>query len=196
MFKLSSEFANSKNVNMIQVMMRILDELIVVSNVSVNIKLNKCFVDISFERWYNTEKTIWILCALDICKKVILTDKNTEIKIEFHNDNNNEFHKALKMSYEKCYEMYKSGLEKFNCKNLSSQINILSYDSEDEEQIKIRDFIQEADEWHDSYIEIKEELKKKLTPQNFMEWELNHEKNMSKREKDYVLFLRTGYINL
>lgn len=62
-----------------------------------------------------------------------------------------------------------------------------------EEDEKLRQFQEEADDWYDWMISQKEENKLKMSAQKFSKWEKKFEKDMSEREKNYELYLRTGF---
>lgn len=64
---------------------------------------------------------------------------------------------------------------------------------EDDEEEKFRAFQQEADDWYEDMMEDREHAKRTLPPKEFKKWEDAYEKSMTKRQKDFELYLKTGF---
>jgi len=64
---------------------------------------------------------------------------------------------------------------------------------EDDEEEKFRAFQQEADDWYEEMAEEREHAKHKLSPKEFKKWEASYEKNMTERQKNFELYLKTNF---
>lgn len=67
------------------------------------------------------------------------------------------------------------------------------YQNYDEEEEKFRAFQQEADDWYEEMAEEREHAKRNLSPKEFKKWEASYEKNMTERQKNFELYLKTNF---
>jgi hypothetical protein len=69
-----------------------------------------------------------------------------------------------------------------------------SFDDEDDEELRRKDFEQDANDWYNDMMEQKIEAKRTMNPRQFAKWQQSFDNNLTHQQFAFQLFLQTGLL--